>query len=230
MSGLPADEGTFWGKPQLFANRVYRIYVQAAVELGYERRSSHAEPTANDAPKTSFARIIPEPPATPEKKTMGRPANSQIKVLDAVKSGHTTRAAIHKATGLPPSQVRQSIARMMEGKRLTSIGDQDGEAHYDVGPRAAELTGHALCGVNGAADAPKPRAKKPKTNGSLGVATAPTMLPNYQTGYALSAEAKGPDDAVVILEGQLKNLDEQAEAIEKRRKRLKAAIAALEGV
>ena len=228
MSGLPADEGTFWGKPQLFANRVWRVYRQVAVELGYEQMSSHAEPAANDSPKPSFARIIHEPPATPEKKTMGRPANSQIKVLDAVKGGHTTRAAIRKATGLPPAQVRQSIARMLDGKRLTSNAVLNGEASYDVGPRAAELTGHALCADDGAAvmDAPKPPRGRPSPVGE-------TKNEQKERLARVVRESKkqklaADDDPVMkLLNDQYAELCSQEAGIAAKKDRITAAIAAL---
>ena len=53
-----ADEGTSDGAPRLFANRVWRIYQRAGVELGFGKRARAEANTT--APKPTFGRVPTE--------------------------------------------------------------------------------------------------------------------------------------------------------------------------
>lgn len=239
--GEEAVEGTFWGRPQLFANRVFRIYKRVGVDLGYDRKANQdigPEP-AYLAPRANVTTVAPNfgrPRTSEETETTpmpGRKPTSQIAILVAVRNGATTRAAIHKASGLPAAQVRQSINRMVDAERLTKKNNGNGskgEETFAVGPKALEL------GFGEGSDPPPPPKKPRVKRGCLEPSGIDKHQPDYKDGYtpqrfseptlrrraASHQEVDATGDVLTVLKAALATT-------EAKRARLIVAIEALEG-
>lgn len=147
--GEEAVEGTFHSKGSLFSNRVYRIYRRVGVDMGFDSKSNQsgtdpaylAPPQDVEVPAPRFGR--PKVASLKERVgpgKNGRPATSQLRVLNAVRRGFHTRPAIAREAGLTGKVAQMTVWRMVKLGRLMSTGTAPRDTLV-LGPNAWQLGG-----------------------------------------------------------------------------------------